>query len=64
MFHKKFFPQSPANIQTNNKVRDEDIENFSTVEQSDSTHSTERLNAAEINPKARDPDQSMYSRPC
>ena len=53
MFCKKFFPQPPRNIQTNNKARDERIETFPTEEQSHRTHSTESLNAAEINPKAR-----------
>ena len=54
-----FFPQPPTNTQMNNKARDERIENFPTGEQSHHTHSTESLNAAEISPKARDPDQCM-----
>ena len=54
-----FFPQPPTNTQMNHKARDERIENFPTEEQSHHTHSTESLNAVEISPKARDPDQCM-----
>ena len=52
MFYKNFFPQPPTNFQTNNKARDDRIENFSTEEQSHRTQCTESSNTAEINPKA------------
>ena len=61
---QEFFLQPPTNIQTNNKARDERIEKFPTKEQNNCSHGTESSNAAEINPKTRDPGQYMHSKPC
>ena len=59
-----FSPQPPTNIQMNNKARDERIEKSPTKEQINCSHSTESSNAAKINPKARDLDECMHSKPC
>ena len=47
-----FSPTTDKYIQTNNKARDDRIENFSTEEQSHRTQCTESSNTAEINPEA------------
>ena len=55
--HRQIFRQTT-------KRKTNALKKFPTEEQSHRTHSTESSNAAEISPKARDPDQCMYRKPC
>ena len=64
MFRKKFF--SPTTDKYSDKQQSQRRMHGKISHQgaNNCSHSTESSNAAEIIPKARDPDQCMHSKPC